>query len=86
MHQMFRDEVLDGSRHKAWRPGHRDYRLGPATILFINSVTPPVDVILTKVEHTTASGKYAAYMMFLRDQGQAEEDNGKITLLEWDLA
>jgi len=85
MHPSLKGEVLDGSRTSAWRPSHRDYALGPATILFIGDSTV-IDIILTKVEHTIASGKYAAFMMFMRDMGQMEEDDGKITLLEWKLA
>lgn len=91
----FRDKVLDGSKHSARRPGHRDFALGPATIRFIGQTAhsstlhwtddPPVDVMLTKVEHTLATGGYASFMMFLRDNGITGEDEGRLTVLEWEL-
>jgi hypothetical protein len=85
MHANFRGEVLRGERTSAWRPGHRGYQEGPATIRFLaddqfsDENAPPVDVILTKVEHAEATGKYAIFADFL---GLGED----ITLLEWALA
>lgn len=89
----FRDEVLDGSRSRAVRPGWRGYECGPATIRFIDDNgggyddenAPPVDVLITSVEHGTATGKTADFMAFLEQQGLSSV-NGKVTLLEWDLA
>jgi hypothetical protein len=91
----FRGEVLSGTRNSAWRPGHRSYQKGPATIRFMgreNGSGPfwvrdePVDVILTKVEHAVAEGKYEIFMNFMRVAGQPVADQNKITLLEWVLA
>ena len=87
MHADLRDEVLSGLRTSAWRPGHRDYAKGPATIRFLDkdpdrpswTNDPPVDVILTNVEHTQAAGKYEVFANFL---GLGQD----ITLLEWVLA
>lgn len=89
-----RDEVLSGTRRTAWRPGHRDYREGPVTIRFLESPdgTPqwtsddPVDVWLTKVEHTQATGRYRIFQQFLIAQGQAPNTGNDITFLEWVLA
>ena len=36
-----RGEVLDGVRNGAWRPGHRDYKEGPATIRFCEAELLP---------------------------------------------
>lgn len=93
MQAEFRDEVLSGERSTAWRPGHRDYRQGPATIRFMErgGIGPfwtndsPVDVVLTKVEHTQAEGRYEIFMNFLRQAGQPVADLNQITLLEWRL-
>lgn len=94
MNAEFRDEILDGSRSAAWRPGHRNYEPGPAKIRFMEKNNsnqpfwthdPPVDVVLTKVEHATAEGKYEIFMNFLRMAGQPVADENKITLLEWKL-
>lgn len=87
MHAELRDEVLAGTRTSAWRPGHRDYAKGPATIRFLDkdpdgpqwTQDPPLDVVLTQVKHTQAAGKYAIFADFL---GLGED----ITLLEWVLA
>jgi hypothetical protein len=95
MHADLRPEVLAGDRRTAWRPGHRGYAVGPATIRFLltaesaGSATwtddEPVDVMLTKVEHAKAKGRYQVYQRFLVSQGQAPDDEDKITLLEWVL-
>lgn len=92
MNANFRGEVLERERTSAWRPGHRDYAVGPATIRFLideqfdDENAPPIDVMLTKVEHTRATGKYLVYQRFLIEQGLAPDDDDRITLLEWALA
>ena len=94
MQAEFKDEVLRGDRTSAWRPGHRSYREGPATIRFMERAgsgpfwthDKPVDVVLTKVEHVAAEGKYEIFMNFMRMAGQPAPDQNKITLLEWVLA
>lgn len=90
-----RDEVLSGTRRTAWRPGHRDYREGPVTIQFLaqskslgltyDIAIPPVDVWLTKVEHTQATGRYRIFQQFLIAQSQAPNTGNDITFLEWVL-
>lgn len=91
LHANLRGEVLTSERTSAWRPGHRDYREGPATIRFLidgqfdDENAPPIDVKITKVGHTQAEGKYAIYQRFLIDQGLAPDDDDRITLLEWVL-
>jgi hypothetical protein len=86
MHRMFLDKVRDGTKTSVWRPGHRDYVPGPAQILFVGDSTVVIDIILTKVEHAVASGKYKIFMDFMRAMGQPEDDDNNITLLEWKLA
>lgn len=89
MHANLRGEILRGDRTSAWRPGHRNYAVGPATIRFLiderfdDENAPPIDIMLTKVEHAAATGKYAIFQRFLTNQGQAPEHEGRITLLEW---
>lgn len=86
-----RGEVLRGERTQAWRPGHRDYAVGPATIRFmldskfVDQDAPPIDVMLTKVEHTQAKDKYQQFQRFVIEQGLAPDDGDDITLLEWVL-
>jgi hypothetical protein len=83
-----RKEVESGEMTSCFRPGHRDFRLGPATIVFRqdnHAVGSPIDVYITEVVHTKAQDRELAFSEALVRLGVRDEVEDKVTRISWAL-
>jgi len=83
MSPLVRGQVESGHLARIWRPGHRGYEIGPATILFNDGEIIPVQI--TNVKHTVAEGLEKRFMEVLRELGQQAPDGDAITLIEFEV-
>jgi hypothetical protein len=88
MSPLKREEIESGEMTSCFRPGHRDYRLGPATIVFKmgdHAVGKPIDIYITDVVHTMAGDRELAFSQALVRLGVKDEVEKKVTKLTWSL-
>jgi hypothetical protein len=80
------DRVKSGEVKSAIRPRHRDYRPGPATIVFSGgSGTKSLDIMITEVVHAVADDQYKAFIDALARLDLASEGDYRVTKLAWTL-
>ena len=83
MHQ----PVVRGEKKDCWRPGHREYQEGPATIQFITAMANarPVDIMITEVRHTRAEAMTLSFVKALERLGYEPVGGDKVTYLTWEV-
>lgn len=86
MDRSLRGSVVTGERTECFRPGHRNYREGPATIRFLHDDQNPVDIWILEVLHTGASGITKSFHDALTRLGEPPREGDKVTKLRWTLA
>lgn len=83
MAPVVRDQVMAGHLNRVWRPGHRNYEVGPAMIRFQDGEIIHVQIL--EVKHSTAEGRNKEFMDALRRLDQPAPENDEITMIRFEL-